>query len=145
MSPIESSRPADCAPRRGAVAVIVESSRLLVIRRAAGISAGGKICFPGGGIEAGESEDAAVVRELGEELNLRVRPIRRLWECVTPWNVHLAWWLTRRLDDEAPRPHPEEVAEYFWLSVDELESHVDLLPSNLAFLTALARGEITLV
>ena len=130
--------------RRGAVAVIVEHGRWLAIRRSQQVSAPGAVCFPGGGIEADEDEAAAVVRELREELVLTVRPLRRLWENVTPWGVHLAWWSAERADDAPPTPHLPEVAEYFWLTADEMVAHADLLHSNRAFFEALARGEITL-
>jgi mutator protein MutT len=130
--------------RRGAVGVIVEQSKLLVIRRAPHISAGGKICFPGGGIEPGETEEAALVRELWEELRTRVRPIRRLWESITPWNVHLAWWLAVRVDAVPLDPQPDEVAEFRWLDATELVAEVDLLASNRDFLAAVAAGEILL-
>jgi len=130
--------------RRGAVGVIVEQGRFLVIRRAPHISAGGKICFPGGGIEPGEAEDAALVRELWEELRARVRPIRRLWESVTPWNVHLAWWLAVRVDAGPLDPQAEEVSEVHWLDSTELSAQIDLLASNREFLAAVARGEIML-
>ncbi|MES1213405.1 MAG: NUDIX domain-containing protein, partial [Singulisphaera sp.] len=56
--------------RRGAVGVIVRHERFLVIRRAEGIAAPGKFCFPGGGIEGEESEHQALVRELMEELGV---------------------------------------------------------------------------
>ncbi|MBL9094299.1 MAG: NUDIX domain-containing protein [Planctomycetaceae bacterium] len=128
--------------RRGAVAVIVENGKYLVIRRAAGVSAPGKLCFPGGGIEGEESEEAAVVRELREELAAHVRPLRRLWQCVTPWQVHLSWWLAERCRSAPLEPHPPEVAEYLWLTLEELEAHPDLLYSNREFLAAVARGEL---
>lgn len=130
--------------RRGAVAVIIEEGRWLAIRRSQLVSAPGAVCFPGGGIEQGEDESTAVARELREELGLTVRPVRRLWENVTPWGVHLAWWLTERADTEPPTPHLPEVAEFFWLTVDEMTAHPDLLTSNRAFFEALARGEISL-
>jgi 8-oxo-dGTP diphosphatase len=130
--------------RRGAVAVIIEQGRWLAIRRSWEVSAPGKVCFPGGGMEPNETEAETIVRELREELNLSVRPLQRLWENVTPWKVHLAWWLAERIDDEPPRPLPAEVAEVFWLSADEMTAHPDLLPSNLAFFEALQRGEIVL-
>lgn len=130
--------------RKGAVAVIVEDERFLVIRRAPGIAAAGKLCFPGGGIEAGETEQEALVRELREELGTVVRPLRRVWRSVTPWNVHLAWWLAERSDLHPPVPHLDEVAEYFWLPHRELAAHPDLLYSNGEFLAAVARGELHL-
>jgi 8-oxo-dGTP pyrophosphatase MutT (NUDIX family) len=142
MQPEES--PVSLPLRRGAVGVIVEQGRFLVIRRAPHISAGGKICFPGGGIEPGEAEEAALVRELWEELRVRVRPVRRLWQSVTPWNVHLAWWSAVRVDAVPLDPQPEEVAEYRWLDPTELAAEVDLLASNREFLAAIAAGEITL-
>jgi 8-oxo-dGTP diphosphatase len=130
--------------RRGAVGVIVEQGKFLVIRRAPHISAGGKICFPGGGIEPGEAEEAALMRELWEELRVRVRPIRRLWESVTPWNVHLAWWSAVRIDAVPPDPQVDEVSEYRWLDAVELSAEVDLLSSNREFLAAVESGEIKL-
>jgi 8-oxo-dGTP diphosphatase len=137
-------RPNSPPARRGAVGVIVEQGKFLVIRRAPHISAGGKICFPGGGIEPGEAEEAALVRELWEELRVRVRPVRRLWESVTPWNVHLAWWSAVRVDSVPLEPQAEEVAEYRWLDPVELGAEVDLLASNRDFLAAIESGEITL-
>lgn len=131
--------------RRGAVAVILEEGRLLAIRRSANVSAPGAVCFPGGGIEADESEAEAIVRELREELGIDVRPLRRLWENTTRWSVQLAWWLTERIDRAAPlTPHPAEVAEAFWLTAREMSDHVDLLSSNREFLERAARGEIVI-
>src|SRR5437899_2455576 len=85
--------PATSQPiRRGVVAVVNRGGRLLVIRRSQQVVAPGAICFPGGGIEAGESETDALVREVQEELGVAVMPLKRLWQSVTPWNVDLAWW-----------------------------------------------------
>ena len=76
--------------RRGVVAVVVRDGRFLVIRRSQQVVAPGAFCFPGGGIEPGETEEAALVRELREELDVLVRPIRLVWRSLTPWNVALA-------------------------------------------------------
>ena len=79
--------------RRGAVAVVIRDARFLVIRRSAQVVASGAFCFPGGGIEAGESEEQALVREFQEELGAAVRPVRCIWTSITRWHVELAWWL----------------------------------------------------
>ena len=96
----------DQTGRRGAVAVIVREGRLLVIRRSGSVVAPWKFCFPGGGIEGQESEEEALVRELREELGCEVTPCRRLWQNVTPWGVHLAWWLAELPPDVEPAPNP---------------------------------------
>lgn len=127
---------------RGVVAVIRRDSRLLAIRRSLHVAAPGMICFPGGGVEPGEDEQAAVVRELEEELALAIAPGRRLWSCRTAWGVDLAWWSATIDADAEPRPHPAEVAEAFWIEPAELAALDDLLPSNRGFLAALASGAV---
>ncbi|WP_460168412.1 NUDIX domain-containing protein [Thermostilla marina] len=130
--------------RRGVVAVIRRDEQLLVIRRANGVAAPGKLCFPGGGMLPGESEPQTLIRELREELAVEITPLRRLWESMTPWNVHLTWWSAAMAVDSVPVPNPAEVAELFWMTVSELRTHPDLLESNLAFLDAVERGEFSL-
>lgn len=130
--------------RRGAVAVIRNSDRLLVIRRSQHVVAPGAYCFPGGGIEAGETVEMALVRELREELNVDILPVRSIWRSVTPWQVHLDWWLARLAPDAELHPAPAEVESFHWYTIDELSRLPDLLESNRQFLAALARGEIHL-
>src|SRR5688572_16987188 len=79
--------------KHGVVAVVLRGEQFLVIRRSQHVRAPGMHCFPGGAIEPSESEQAAMVREMHEELAVVARPLQRLWETVTPWHVHLAWWL----------------------------------------------------
>jgi 8-oxo-dGTP diphosphatase len=136
--------PATPERRRGAVAVIVRDDRLLVIRRAAGVVAPGAFCFPGGGIEAGESEPQALVREIEEELGVSVRPLRRVWQSVTAWQVELAWWLAELPKDARLVPNPAEVESVHWVPAAELPAWPGLLASNHDFLRALASGEFTL-
>lgn len=130
--------------RRGAVAVIVDDGKFLVIRRAAGVAAPLKLCFPGGGIEPDETDEAAVVRELREELNLTVIPSKLLWRSETPWGVRLSWWAAHCADLTTLAPNDAEVAEVHWLAPDELSAHPDLLSGNSEFLVRLAAAEITL-
>ncbi len=130
--------------RRGVVAVIIREDRFLVIRRSLAVTAPGKLCFPGGGIEPGEEESESLRREMMEELALEVSPVRRLWRSTTPWGTKLAWWLADILPAAEPDPDPEEVAEVFWMSRLELQSAEDVLPSVPQFFQAWRKGRLSL-
>ena len=140
--PFDPSMPARTPRRRGAVAVIERSGALLVIRRSQAVVAPGAYCFPGGGIEPGETEAEALVRELQEELQVEVRPLRRLWSSVTPWNVELAWWQAELPSDAIPQPSPAEVESVHWHTLAEIAQLPGLLESNRQFLAAIERREI---
>lgn len=119
----------------GVIAVIMREDRFLTIRRSQKVSAPGAFCFPGGGIEPGETEQQALVRELQEELDIAAAaPLRRLWTSVTPRRVHLAWWAAQIDTDVVPRPNPAEVSECFWWTADEMDQCEALLVSNREFL-----------
>jgi 8-oxo-dGTP pyrophosphatase MutT (NUDIX family) len=138
------SEPARSDARQGAVAVVVRQGRLLVIRRSQQVVAPGTFCFPGGGIEAGETEEIALVREIWEELRVPVRPVRPLWRSITPWHVALSWWLCDLDAQAVPEPNPLEVESVHWFAPTEMAQLADLLESNRHFLDALASGEIKL-
>lgn len=117
--------------------------RWLVIERSEQVRAPGCFCFPGGGIEPGESEEQALVRELQEELNVDSRPVRRLWRSRTSWNVELAWWHAQLLTPpEQIIANPREVASFHWVEPNQIARLPKLLSSNHEFLAARARGEI---
>ncbi|QDU29811.1 8-oxo-dGTP diphosphatase [Anatilimnocola aggregata] len=134
--------------RLGVVAVVLKpgssQASFLVIRRSQTVRSPGKFCFPGGSIEAGESEEEAVVREFWEELGARITPQRRLWQSLTITNVRLAWWLVEMLPDQAITPNPLEVESYRWLTSDEALALPDLLASNRDFYAAWWQGDFHL-
>ncbi|HEV3138520.1 MAG TPA: NUDIX domain-containing protein [Pirellulales bacterium] len=130
--------------RRGAVAVVIRGARFLVIRRSGQVIAPGALCFPGGGIEPGESEEQALVREFQEELGAAIRPVRRIWASVTRWHVELAWWLGELDPSALLLPNPAEVESVHWLTRESMLAHPKLLDSNREFLRAQANGEIVL-
>jgi 8-oxo-dGTP pyrophosphatase MutT (NUDIX family) len=119
--------------KRGVVAVVLDGERFLVIRRSQHVRAPGMFCFPGGAIEPGVTEVQAVAREMLEELSVVARPARRLWESVTPWHVHLAWWLVEIAPGAAIVPQPAEVESFHWLTAAEMRRMSDVLSSNLEF------------
>jgi 8-oxo-dGTP diphosphatase len=131
-------------PGYGAVAIIVEDGKFLVIRRSHKVRAPNLMCFAGGTIEAGETPEAAIVRELEEELRLKGKAIEQVWQSVTSWGTKLEWLLVERHPESQPVANPEEVAEWTWLSGEELLRHPKLLPSVPVFYKAWADGEFQL-
>ena len=73
-------------------AVVVRAGRVLVARRGPTMPHSGTWEFPGGKVEAGESDEAALIRELREELEWSVE----VGACVgegTTGRVHLVGYL----------------------------------------------------
>ncbi len=114
--------------------MVVRDDRFLVIRRSAYVRAPGMLCFPGGGVESGETLVDALRRELREELSVDVKPVEQVWDCVTDWGVHLSWWRAELVDDAEFRPDRSEVAGWFWLTAAEIRTAPQVLSSNLRFL-----------
>ena len=116
------------------VAAVIRSGdgrRVLACRRAPGKDAAGRWEFPGGKVEAGESPDAALAREIGEELGVRIRVGALLDRTVTVRRdgraIDLACY-DCRLDgatpvastdhDELRWVDPAELAELQWAEAD---------------------------
>ena len=128
----------------GVVVIIRQGDLFLAIRRGESLRAGGMVCFPGGHVEAGEHDSEAVRRECQEELSIDVVPRNEVWKSVTDWGTALSWWTVETLQPCCPISHPIEVQEFFWLSLDELIVHPDLLPGNQIFLEQVKSGDIQL-
>ena len=128
----------------GVVAIIRQGDLFLAIRRGESLRAGGRVCFPGGHVEAGEQDSTAVVRECHEELSIDVVPLNEIWKSVTDWGTALSWWTVEPLQPCCPVAHPIEVQEFFWLSLDDMIAHPDLLPGNHVFLEHVKSGVIQL-
>lgn len=137
-------RPENDSGRRGAVAIILRQEKMLVIRRSEWVRAPRTICFPGGGIQDGETEEAALVRECREEIGVHARPVRRIWECVTPWGVHLGWWRADIDADAQLVANPAEVEAILWVTPQEMAAMPDVLESNYRFLALIEKGELVL-
>lgn len=118
----------------GVVVIVLVEQRYLMIRRAAGILAGGAWCFVGGAIDAGEGQADAVIREFREEVGGLVRPIAKVWEYTQPdGGLRLHWWAAELLSADLVA-NPAEVAEIRWLTRDEIERLENVLESNRRYL-----------
>jgi hypothetical protein len=61
---------------------------------------------------------------------------------VSPWGTPLAWWTVRLVEAGELVPHPIEVAEILWLSVEEMLADPTLLEGNRPFLEAIREGRV---
>jgi len=105
--------------QQAVVAVILHEGKLLVIKRAASVSFAGHWTPPSGRIEPGETQAAAVEREVHEELGLTVRALAKVWECPTDDGRYaLHWWTVRLLTLELALD-PAEVSEARWVTPAE--------------------------
>jgi mutator protein MutT len=117
-----------------------ERGRWLCIRRSRFVASPLKVCFPGGGVEAGESQQAAVIREMQEELGIAVKPLRCVWKWESPGSELTLWgWLAEQEQSEITFD-PQEVAEVLWLSGEQVVEHPDAMPTNRSFVAALEQA-----
>lgn len=132
------------SPKEGVIAVVQNDGRFLMIRRAAGILAGGSWCFVGGSIEPGESQAEALVREFSEEVDGEIVAQRKVWEYQRPdGKLLLHWWLAT-LSSTDLRANPAEVSEMRWCTFAEIRLLDDVLASNLLFIDEVDSGGVDL-
>jgi 8-oxo-dGTP diphosphatase len=129
--------------KHGVVAVASRGGRFLAIRRGLTVAAGGRVCFPGGHVEPGEAEHEAVIRECREELEAVVEPAACVHRSVTAWGTALSWWTVTLAEGELV-PHPVEVHEILWMSLEEMLAEPTLLTGNREFLEAVLAGRVRL-
>jgi 8-oxo-dGTP diphosphatase len=120
------------------VGVRREDGRWLMVRRSRHVVAPGRVCFPGGAIEVGESQEEAVVREMKEELGVRVRPLRNVWRWDAPDRPLTLWGWVAVIESGEIAADPKEIEEVLWLTGDEGSRHVNGLPTNVQFIACLS-------
>lgn len=105
--------------REAVVAVLRRDDRVLVIQR------GPLVLLPyywtplSGRIEPGETEEAAVVREVREEVGLQVTPLAKVWECLTDDGDFLLHWWTAEVTSDDLVLDPAEVCDARWVTAAE--------------------------
>lgn len=126
------------APIRVLAAVVTRGDRYLVCRRPAHKRHGGLWEFPGGKLEAGESLLDAAVRELAEELGVRVVRIEApVFEGGDPGSHYIIEFVATEIDGEPECLEHEAIA---WATLDEL-ADFELAPTDRRFVEFVRAGE----
>jgi 8-oxo-dGTP diphosphatase len=119
-------------------AVIERDGRILITRRRAGAHLGGLWEFPGGKVEAGESLEEALQREIREELGLDIS--------VEAAIDSVAWqYPDKRVSIVFFRcvargePRPLEGQEMMWVAASDLGSY-EFPPADAELIARLSRG-----
>jgi 8-oxo-dGTP diphosphatase len=119
-------------------AAILDSSRVLIAERPAGKHMAGRWEFPGGKVAPGESEEAALARELAEELGIEVigaRAMMRLRHRYPDRSVELSMWVVERYRGE---PRPLDGQRLKWVQRAQLADE-DILEADRPFVAALVQ------
>jgi 8-oxo-dGTP diphosphatase len=112
---------------------IMRNGQVLAQQRAFPSADAGRWEFPGGRVEPGESEEAAVVRECREELGVDVKTGLRIGPDVPLRNGMILRLYVATLVDESTEPIAVEHSAVKWVGVDEFDD-IDWLDADLAFL-----------
>lgn len=111
-------------------AIIIENNKVLLTRRAPGEKHAGWWEFPGGKVEAGESPELALQRELFEELEIDAAIGEKLIENIHRYDTGtirlMAYHATILSGDLSLHVHDE----YQWVSIHEL-TQFQLLPADV--------------
>jgi 8-oxo-dGTP diphosphatase len=121
-----------------AAAIFDASGRVLIAERPAGKHMAGRWEFPGGKVAPGESEKAALARELAEELGIEcvdARPLMRLTHRYPDREVELSLWVVERYRGE---PRALDGQRLKWVERARLEGE-DILEADRPFVTALVQ------
>ena len=103
-----------------------------------GLKPNGTWEFPGGKIEAGETPEAALIRELGEELGIDTHssclaPLYFVSHAYDDWHMVLMLYVCRRWKGT---PAPQEGNDVIWVRPQRLRDH-DMPDANRELISAI--------
>ncbi|MDR1900569.1 MAG: (deoxy)nucleoside triphosphate pyrophosphohydrolase [Treponema sp.] len=116
--------------------IALRNGRLFIARRKAGGDLGGKWEFPGGKVEADESDEDAVRREYREEFGVSVRTGPLVGSACFEHRGIPRTLNAYRIYFSAPKFKLQEHSEWRWASLEEIEG-LDFAGSDRKLLPAL--------
>lgn len=124
---------------RVVAAAVVRDGKVLAARRGPTQRQAGLWELPGGKVEAGEEDGAALARELREELDVEVEVHEGLGESVHTYAFGTVRLVAYRCSLRAGEPRPHEHDALRWLGPDELQA-VGWAPADLPLLDGVRRA-----
>ena len=121
-----------------AVALIDRDGRVLLAQRPAGRRMAGLWEFPGGKIETGETPEAALIRELGEELGIDtaescLAPLTFASHSYDDFHLLMLVYVCRKWSGT---PRPLEGGELAWVRASRLRDY-DMPPADIPLIPVL--------
>lgn len=120
-------------------AVIERGGRILVSQRGPGGGQPGRWEFPGGKREPGERDDAALVREIREELGVEIEVGALVWTA-RAGPLELRFFACAWLPGQRPRPLGS--VQFRWVRRADLPA-LSFPPADAGLVRALAEGRLT--
>ncbi len=121
-----------------AAALYDSEGRVLIAERPPGKHLAGRWEFPGGKIDAGETDEAALTRELTEELGIAMRrahPLASLCHDYDDRRIEISLWVVEEFSGE-PKGLDGQLLK--WVSPATLHQE-DMLKADVPFIAALQR------
>ena len=114
-----------------ACALVDADNRILIAQRPVGKSMAGLWEFPGGKVEAGETPEAALIRELEEEIGIKTEetclaPLTFASHAYETFHLLMPLYICRRYWGTA---HPKEGQALKWVRAKDLRSY-DMPPAD---------------
>lgn len=121
-----------------AIALVDDDNRVLIAQRPEGKSMAGLWEFPGGKVEIGETPEAALIRELKEELNVDVTeaclaPFTFASHTYEKFHLLMPLYVCRRW---AGTPFPNEGQTLKWVRANNLKDY-DMPPADIPLVAML--------
>lgn len=119
-----------------AVGVIRNQQRVLLSRRQQGVHLEGYWEFPGGKLDADESPESALRRELREELGIEIKQYHPLITIPFDYRTHEVRLHVYEINDFDGEPHGREGQHVQWVEIAALQPQ-SLPPANRGIVSAL--------
>lgn len=119
--------------REAIVAVVRRGEHVLVIQRGPAARLPGYWAPLSGKLDPGETQAEALVREVREEVGLKVTPIAKVWESQTEDAAFILHWWTAEPEEGDLLIHPGEVSDARWVTAREFSQLQPTFSSDRPF------------